>query len=57
MRILDSQDQVLQRKTMRLVEVLWQHRGVEEATWEREDKMRVTYPLLFKDEGTWLVVW
>ena len=30
MRILDSQDQVLQRKTVRLVKVLWQHRGVEE---------------------------
>ena len=27
MRILDSRDQVLQRKTMRLVKVLWKHRG------------------------------
>ena len=32
MRILDCQDQVLRSKTMRLVKVLWQHRGVEEAT-------------------------
>ena len=32
--ILDSRDQVLRHKTMRLVKVLWQHRGVEEATWE-----------------------
>ena len=31
-RIMDSQDQVLQRKTVRLVNVLWQHRGMEEAT-------------------------
>ena len=31
-RILDSRDQVLRRKTVRLVKVLWQHRGVEEAT-------------------------
>ena len=30
-RIMNSQDQVLQRKTVRLVKVLWQHRGVEEA--------------------------
>ena len=30
--ILDSRDQVLRRKTARLVKVLWQHRGVEEAT-------------------------
>ena len=52
-RIIDSRDQVLRRKTVRLVRVLWQHRGVEEATWEREDTMRTTYPFLFRDEGTW----
>ena len=28
---------------MRLVKVLWQHRGVEEATWEREDTIRANY--------------
>ena len=50
--IMDSRDQVLRHKTVRLVKVFWQHRGVEEATWEREDTMRVTYPVLFKDEGT-----
>ena len=38
-RIMDSQGQVLRCKTVRLVKVLWQHRGVEEATWEREDTM------------------
>ena len=52
MRIMDSQDQVLRRKTVRLVKVLWQHRGVEEATWEREGMMRATYPSLFEDKGT-----
>ena len=31
-RIMDIQDQVLRRKTVRLVKVLWQHQGVEEAT-------------------------
>ena len=45
--IFDSRDQVLQRKTVQLVKVLWRHRGVEEATWEREDMMRATYPFLF----------
>ena len=52
-RILNSWDQVLRRKTVRLVKVLWQHRGVEEATWERKDTMRATYHFLFEDEGTW----
>ena len=50
--IVDSRDQVLLRKTVRLVRVLWQHCGVEESTWEREDTMRATYPFLFRDEGT-----
>ena len=31
-RILDSRDQVLRRKTMWLVKVLWQHRGMQETT-------------------------
>ena len=48
--IVDSRDQVLQRKTMR--RVLWRHYGVKESTWEREDTMRATYPSLFRDEGT-----
>ena len=52
MCIMDSRDQVFRRKTVRLVRVLWQHRGVEESTWEREDTMRATYPFLFTDEGT-----
>ena len=52
LRIMDSRDKVLGRKTMRLVRVLWQHRGVDEAMWEREDTMRATYPFLFRDEGT-----
>ena len=51
--ILDSHDQVLRRKTMKLVLVLWRHYRVEESTWEREDTMRATYPFLFRDEGTW----
>ena len=32
MRILDSRDQVLRRKIVRLVKVLWQNRGVEKET-------------------------
>ena len=51
--IVDSRDRVLRHKTVRLVGVLWQHCGVEESTWEREDTIRATYPFLFRDEGTW----
>ena len=34
MCIMNSREQVLRRKTVKLVMVLWQHRGVEESTWE-----------------------
>ena len=49
---MDGRDQVLRRKTERLVKELWRHRRVEEETWEREDTMRTAYPFLFEDEGT-----
>ena len=42
---------------MRLMKVLWQHRGVGEATWESEDTVCANYPFLFKDEGKFLVIW
>ena len=51
-RIMDSRYQVLRCKTVRLVKVLWQYQGVEEATWEFEDTMRTAYPFLFEDDGT-----
>ena len=50
--ILDNCDQVLRRKTVRLVRVLRRHYRVEKSMWEREDTMRATYPFLFRDEGT-----
>ena len=53
MCIMDSREQVLRRKIVRLVRVLWRHRGVEESTWERDDTMRAAYPFLFRDEGMW----
>ena len=51
--IVDSRDQVLRRKTVWLVRVLWRHYRVEESMWEHEDTMRATYPFLFRDEGMW----
>ena len=43
-------------KTVRLVKMLWQHQGVEKATWEREDTMCANYPFLFEEEGMFLVI-
>ena len=54
--ILEIRDQVLRRKTVRLVRVVWRHYGVEESTWEREDMMRATYPFLLGMKVRGLVV-
>ena len=40
MRILDTKEKVLRNKIIRLVKVLWQHHGVEEATWEPKLKKK-----------------
>ena len=37
----------LWNKQVPLVKVLWQHHGMEEATWEPEATMRAQYPQLF----------
>ena len=55
-RIMDSREQVLRGKIIRLVKVLWRHRGVKETTWEHEDTIRTNYPFLFEDESMFLVI-
>ncbi|GMI64934.1 hypothetical protein HRI_000162700 [Hibiscus trionum] len=45
--ILASDSKVLRGKTIELVKVLWRHRGVEEATWERKSDMLEQIPYLF----------
>ena len=47
-QIMDYRQQVLRNKTIPLIKVLWRNHAVEEATWEREDQMRVQYPHLFQ---------
>ena len=51
MRILDTKEKVLRNKIIRLVKVLWQHHGVEEATWELKLEIREKYPQLFATRG------
>ena len=55
-RIMDRREQVLRGKIVRLVKVLWQNRGVEEATWECEDTICTNYPFLFEDESMFFFV-
>ena len=45
--ILDVQERMLRNKVIPLVKVLWEHHGVEEATWELEADVKKKYPELF----------
>ena len=49
--IMDSRGQVLRRKTVRLVRVLWKHRGGEESTWECTWVSRLIFKLLVYMHG------
>ena len=45
--ILNHEIRQLRNKKVPLVKVLWQHHGMEEATWEPKSIMRAQYPQLF----------
>ena len=49
--ILDVQERVLRNKVIPLVKVLWEHHGVEEATWAKCYKLH-GYPLGYKPKQT-----
>ncbi|XP_073030696.1 uncharacterized protein [Primulina eburnea] len=44
---LDRSERKLRSKLIPMVKVQWEHRGVEEATWETERHMKELYPYLF----------
>ncbi|XP_019260210.1 PREDICTED: uncharacterized protein LOC109238236 [Nicotiana attenuata] len=49
--ILDRQIRRLRTKDIASVKVLWRNHGVEEATWEVEEDMKIRYPHLFATSG------
>ena len=49
-QILDRKEKELRNKKIPLVKVLWRNHTVEEATWEREEDIRTTYPELFSKQ-------
>ncbi|XP_058180156.1 uncharacterized protein LOC131298696 [Rhododendron vialii] len=46
--IQDRSEKTIRNKTIKLVRVLWKHRGAGETTWEREETMKMKYPHLFE---------
>ncbi|XP_073153633.1 uncharacterized protein [Henckelia pumila] len=47
-RIVDTNDQVLRRRTILYVKVQWSNHSKREAMWELKEKMRKQYPYLFE---------
>jgi hypothetical protein len=46
-RILETSESVTRNKKIKMCRVQWSHHTEDEATWEREDELRKTYPDLF----------
>ena len=46
-RILDQAERRTRQKAIKFLKVQWSHHSKDEATWEREDRLREEYPALF----------
>ena len=46
-RILDQAERVTRRHNIKFLKVQWSHHSEREATWEREDRLRLEYPAFF----------
>jgi hypothetical protein len=46
-KILDTLTRVTRNKVIKMCKVQWSHHGEDEATWEREEELRVDFPHLF----------
>ena len=46
-RIWDEMDRIIRSKTGKFYKVQQEHHPEEEATWEREEFLKATYPELF----------
>jgi hypothetical protein len=46
-KILDTLTRVTRNKVMKMCKVQWSHHEEDEATWEREEELRIDFPHLF----------
>jgi hypothetical protein len=46
-KILDTLTRVTRNKVIKMCKVQWSHHGEDEATWEREEELRIEFPHLF----------
>jgi hypothetical protein len=50
-RVLETSERVTQNKRIEMCKVQWSHHTEEEATWEREEELKVEFPSLFSDQS------
>jgi hypothetical protein len=46
-KILDTLTHVTRSKVIKMCKVQWSHHGEDEATWEREEELRIDFPTSF----------
>jgi hypothetical protein len=46
-KIIDTLTRVTRNKVIKMCKVQWSHHGEDEATWEREEELRIEFPHLF----------
>ena len=49
-KILETSERVTRNKRIKMCWVQWSHHSEAEATWEREDELKKTYPDLFASQ-------
>jgi hypothetical protein len=48
-KILETSERVTRNKRIKMCKVQWSHHSEEEATWEREEDLKVEFPSFFSD--------
>jgi hypothetical protein len=48
-KILETSEGVTRNKKIKMCKVQWSHHTEEEATWEREEELKVEFPSFFSD--------
>ena len=50
-KILDTLTRVTRNKVIKMCKEKWSHHGEDEATWEREEELRIDFPHLFSSSS------
>jgi hypothetical protein len=49
LRILETSERVTRNKKIKMCKVQWSHNTEDEATWEREEELKIEFPSFFFD--------